>query len=69
MEQDPLPYFARFPAADILTSSDQLLPTVPDDRLEAWEKGGTVLLLEQSFCLYSNGVFYRSNYIIVDIYY
>lgn len=36
--KDPLPYLARFPAADILTSSDQLLPTVPDDRLEAWER-------------------------------
>ncbi|KAH9321207.1 hypothetical protein KI387_015846, partial [Taxus chinensis] len=36
--KDPLPYFARFPAADILTSSDQLVPTVVDDRLEAWER-------------------------------
>uniref|UniRef100_A0A0D6QZ75 Nucleotide-diphospho-sugar transferase domain-containing protein n=1 Tax=Araucaria cunninghamii TaxID=56994 RepID=A0A0D6QZ75_ARACU len=36
--KDPLPYFSRFPAADILTSSDQLVPTVVDDRLEAWEK-------------------------------
>ncbi|GLJ12056.1 hypothetical protein SUGI_0183030 [Cryptomeria japonica] len=36
--KNPLPYFARFPAADVLTSSDQLVPTVLDDRLEAWER-------------------------------
>lgn len=36
--KNPLPYFARFPEADILTSSDQLIPTVTDDSLEVCEK-------------------------------
>eukprot|EP01018_Ginkgo_biloba_P007783 Gb_19824 [translate_table: standard] len=36
--KNPLPYFARFPAADILTSSDQVVPTVVDDRLEVWQQ-------------------------------
>lgn len=39
LEQNPLPYFARFPEADILTSSDQVIPTVTDDRLEIWQQG------------------------------
>ncbi|KAF8378946.1 hypothetical protein HHK36_028371 [Tetracentron sinense] len=37
--KNPLPYFARFPGADILTSSDQVVPTVVDDRLEIWQQG------------------------------
>ncbi|XP_077234770.1 arabinosyltransferase XEG113-like [Tasmannia lanceolata] len=36
--KNPLPYFARFPGADILTSSDQVIPTVADDRLEVWQQ-------------------------------
>lgn len=39
LEQNPLPYFARFPGADVLTSTDQLIPTVIDDRLEIWQQG------------------------------
>jgi hypothetical protein len=39
MEQNPLPYFARFPGADVLTSSDQVIPTVVDDSLEVWKEG------------------------------
>ncbi|KAJ8509834.1 hypothetical protein OPV22_000268 [Ensete ventricosum] len=35
--KNPLPYFARFPEADILTSSDQLRPTTMDDSLEVWQ--------------------------------
>ncbi|MQL70831.1 hypothetical protein Taro_003114 [Colocasia esculenta] len=35
--KNPLPYIARFPEADILTSSDQLIPTVTDDSLETWD--------------------------------
>ncbi|KAH0974430.1 hypothetical protein GBA52_016329 [Prunus armeniaca] len=31
VEQDPLPYIARYPEADVLTSSDQVVPTVTDD--------------------------------------
>ncbi|XP_010266425.1 PREDICTED: arabinosyltransferase XEG113 isoform X2 [Nelumbo nucifera] len=38
--KNPLPYFARFPEADILTSSDQVVPTVVDDRLENWQQAG-----------------------------
>lgn len=39
MKQNPLPYFARFPEADVLTSSDQVIPTVVDDRLDIWQQG------------------------------
>ncbi|KAJ3681566.1 hypothetical protein LUZ60_016055 [Juncus effusus] len=35
--KNPLPYIARFPDADILTSSDQVIPTVTDDSLEVWQ--------------------------------
>ncbi|XP_020976525.1 uncharacterized protein LOC110270941 [Arachis ipaensis] len=31
---NPLPYLARYPEADVLISSDQLIPTVVDDSLE-----------------------------------
>lgn len=34
--RDPLPYMARFPNADVLTSSDHLATTVRDDGLEKW---------------------------------
>ena len=37
--QNPLPYLSRFPEADILTSSDELVPTVTDDSLEDWKFG------------------------------
>ncbi|XP_021753941.1 arabinosyltransferase XEG113-like isoform X1 [Chenopodium quinoa] len=36
--KNPLPYFARFPEADVLTSTDQVVPTVVDDRLDAWQQ-------------------------------
>ncbi|URD78485.1 Nucleotide-diphospho-sugar transferase [Musa troglodytarum] len=36
--KNPLPYFARFPEADLLTSTDQLRPTTTDDSLEVWQK-------------------------------
>lgn len=39
MEQNPLPYLARYPEADVLTSSDQVIPTVVDDSLENWQEG------------------------------
>ncbi|CAM8906592.1 unnamed protein product [Rhodiola kirilowii] len=38
--KDPLPYLARYPDADVLTSSDQVVPTVVDDRLENWREVG-----------------------------
>ena len=38
MIQDPFPYFERFPDADILTSSDEVVNSVEDDKLENWEK-------------------------------
>ncbi|XP_043715361.1 arabinosyltransferase XEG113-like [Telopea speciosissima] len=37
--KNPLPYLARYPEADILTSTDQVIPTVVDDRLENWQEG------------------------------
>ncbi|XP_027345551.1 arabinosyltransferase XEG113-like [Abrus precatorius] len=36
--KNPLPYLARYPEADILTSSDQVIPTVVDDSLEIWQE-------------------------------
>lgn len=36
--KNPLPYFARFPEADVLTSTDQVIPTVVDDRLDIWQQ-------------------------------
>jgi len=39
VQQNPLPYLARHPEADILTSSDQVVPTVVDDSLEIWQEG------------------------------
>ncbi|XP_042501476.1 arabinosyltransferase XEG113-like isoform X2 [Macadamia integrifolia] len=36
--KNPLPYIARYPEADILTSTDQLIPTVIGDRLENWQE-------------------------------
>ncbi|XP_058767829.1 arabinosyltransferase XEG113-like isoform X2 [Vicia villosa] len=36
--KNPLPYLARYPGADILTSSDQVIPTVVDDNLEIWQE-------------------------------
>lgn len=42
-EQNPLPYIARFPEADVLTSTDQVVPTVTDDRLDMWSEGNTLM--------------------------
>lgn len=36
--KNPLPYLARYPEADVLTSSDQVIPTVVDDSLEIWQE-------------------------------
>uniref|UniRef100_A0A5B7C3B3 Nucleotide-diphospho-sugar transferase domain-containing protein n=1 Tax=Davidia involucrata TaxID=16924 RepID=A0A5B7C3B3_DAVIN len=36
--KNPLPYLARFPEADVLTSTDQVIPTVVDDRLDIWQQ-------------------------------
>ncbi|MBA0796508.1 hypothetical protein Gohar_007271 [Gossypium harknessii] len=38
--KDPLPYLAQYPDADILASSDQVVPTVVDDRLADWKQVG-----------------------------
>ncbi|KAL3330727.1 hypothetical protein AABB24_034515 [Solanum stoloniferum] len=38
--KNPLPYIARFPEADVLTSTDQVVPTVTDDRLDLWQEVG-----------------------------
>ncbi|XP_071919524.1 arabinosyltransferase XEG113-like isoform X1 [Coffea arabica] len=38
--KNPLPYLARFPEADILTSTDQVAPTVVDDSLDIWQQVG-----------------------------
>lgn len=36
--KNPLPYLARYPGADVLTSSDQVVPTAIDDRLDNWKQ-------------------------------
>ncbi|KAL6183828.1 hypothetical protein ACLB2K_045238 [Fragaria x ananassa] len=38
--KNPLPFLARYPEADVLTSSDQVVPTVADDRLDIWQQVG-----------------------------
>ncbi|KAJ0824601.1 putative nucleotide-diphospho-sugar transferase [Helianthus annuus] len=38
--KNPLPYLARYPEADVLTSTDQVTPTVTDDRLDNWKEAG-----------------------------
>ncbi|XP_031391449.1 arabinosyltransferase XEG113 isoform X2 [Punica granatum] len=38
--KNPLPYLARYPEADVLTSSDQVVPTVIDDSLDIWQQVG-----------------------------
>ncbi|OAY24261.1 arabinosyltransferase XEG113 isoform X1 [Manihot esculenta] len=38
--KNPLPYLAHYPDADVLTSSDQVVPTVVDDRLDIWQEVG-----------------------------
>ncbi|MEW5317003.1 MAG: hypothetical protein WDW38_008337 [Sanguina aurantia] len=39
--QNPMPYFDRYPTADILTSTDELRPTVMDDSLEKFPQAGS----------------------------
>ncbi|KXZ43660.1 hypothetical protein GPECTOR_83g272 [Gonium pectorale] len=39
--KNPIPYFHRYPEADILTSTDQLGPTVKDDSLERFPHAGS----------------------------
>lgn len=41
--KNPLPYLAQFPEADVLTSTDQVVPTVSDDRLDIWQQVGAAL--------------------------
>ncbi|XP_022976726.1 arabinosyltransferase XEG113-like [Cucurbita maxima] len=36
--KNPLPYLARYPEADVLSSSDQVIPTVVDDKLDIWNE-------------------------------
>ncbi|KAL3699666.1 hypothetical protein R1sor_017688 [Riccia sorocarpa] len=36
--KDPLPYLERYPAADVLTSSDAVVNTRDDDKLEDWPR-------------------------------
>jgi hypothetical protein len=38
LQQNPLPYFERFPSADVLTSSDEVVNSVDDDSLEIWDR-------------------------------
>lgn len=51
LEQNPLPYLARYPEADVLTSSDLVVPTVADDRLDIWQQGEDFIEKHLSFVL------------------
>lgn len=44
LQQNPLPYFERFPSADVLTSSDEVVNSVDDDSLEIWDRSKHALL-------------------------
>lgn len=55
VKQNPLPYLARYPRADVLTSSDQVIPTVVDDSLEIWQEG-KYHTMKRTYCHY----FYRA---------
>lgn len=39
--RNPIPYFQRYPEADILTSSDHLANTVDDESLERWPEAAS----------------------------
>lgn len=52
LKQNPLPYIARYPEADVLTSSDQVVPTVVDDRLDIWQQGE--VCIKASVCYVSH---------------
>ncbi|KAL5991447.1 hypothetical protein ACLOJK_012356 [Asimina triloba] len=60
--KNPLPYFARFPEADILTSTDQVIPTVTDDRLDTWQQGteGKRHRLREGMVFYDEPEYYDS---------
>jgi hypothetical protein len=47
--KNPLPYLSRYPDADILTSTDQVTPTVVDDSLDLWQ---------QALAAYNIGIFH-----------
>lgn len=50
LKQNPLPYLARFPGADVLTSSDQVIPTVVDDRLDIGQQGEVCVKSRSCYC-------------------
>ncbi|KAF4357361.1 hypothetical protein F8388_023540 [Cannabis sativa] len=57
--KNPLPYLARYPEADVLTSSDQVVPTVVDDSLDRWQQVPlSSYKLESEFNLLTCGVLY-----------
>ncbi len=39
--RNPIPYFQRYPEADILTSTDHLSNTVNDESLEKWPEAAS----------------------------
>lgn len=56
MWQNPLPYLARYPEADVLSSSDQVIPTVVDDKLDIWNEGKVLNILDSSMNFKIKGV-------------
>ncbi|KAE8694573.1 XEG113 protein [Hibiscus syriacus] len=52
---NPLPYLARYPDADILTSSDLVVPPVVDDRLADWKQEWKGMLLSDGKIWGQNG--------------
>ncbi|KAG7024727.1 Arabinosyltransferase [Cucurbita argyrosperma subsp. argyrosperma] len=55
-EKNPLPYLARYPEADVLSSSDQVIPTVVDDKLDIWNEGKVLNILNSSMNIKIKGV-------------
>lgn len=56
VEQNPLPYLARYPAADVLTSSDQVVPTVVDDSLEVWQEGEYYIMSKLTVVIFTTHI-------------
>jgi hypothetical protein len=48
--RNPIPYFRQFPDADILTSSDHLGNTVPDEQLEIWPQAASAANIGKLCC-------------------
>ncbi|CAK9144073.1 unnamed protein product [Ilex paraguariensis] len=65
--KNPLPYLARFPEADVLTSTDQVIPTVSDDRLDIWQQ--VVASIECCFAIIEFNFLHTTSIIVLKQFY